>query len=141
MKCRADWRPYRVAETICRRRRASTPHSADSNRDVLGRNRIQACETVREEVDHAQRQLQRLNDVITALLARARDDSAAPTHLDLTALVRQEAGVGTGTDEARPQPAAQPGRWRGGAVAHERREHIVAITSSLLENALHYGTG
>jgi signal transduction histidine kinase len=100
---------------------------------------FQAGEAVREEVDQAQRQLKRLNDVITTLLARARDDSAAPTDLDLTALVRQEA-------QAWERVLTRQGRGLrlelgAGAVAHGRREHIVAITSSLLENALHHGIG
>lgn len=100
---------------------------------------FQAGESVREEVDQAQRQLERLNDVITTLLARARDDSAEPTDLDLAALVRQEA-------LAWERVLTRQGRGLhlelgGGAVAHGRREHIHAITSALLENALHHGTG
>lgn len=93
----------------------------------------------RQEAEDGLAQVERLDRVITALLARARGDAADPTRLDLTALVADEAAAwrpavetaGRGLD-LDLSPAVH---------VRARPDHLAAILSCLLDNALQHGAG
>ena len=96
-------------------------------------------EEVRQEAEEALAQVTRLDRVITALLARARGDSAAPELVDLSRLLTQEAAPWTRTlaaDGREVHCAVAPG-----LTVHARREHLHGIVSCLLDNALRHGQG
>jgi signal transduction histidine kinase len=95
--------------------------------------------SVKGEAEEALAQVERLNGVITAMLARARGDAIPPENVDLSALVadicspyaRLLRRVGR-----RLQTYIIPdvGVWA-------RDDHLIAALSSLLDNALVHGAG
>lgn len=94
---------------------------------------------VRQEADEALAQVTRLDRVITALLARARGDSAAPELVDLSQLLALEVAPWT-------RALADLGRELCCNVEPQlkveaRREHLHGILSCLLDNALRHGQG
>ncbi|BEP13548.1 two-component system sensor histidine kinase DraK [Acidothermaceae bacterium B102] len=94
---------------------------------------------VRQESEAALAQVERLDRVISALLARARGDAAAPTLIDLDELIRHEAALWS-------QALELDGRslrlvLQGDVVVRARREHVAGVLSCLLDNALHHGSG
>jgi signal transduction histidine kinase len=96
-------------------------------------------EQVRQEAEGAVTQVERLDRVITSLLARARGDSAEPTLFDLAELVQHEA-VGWGRVLAQHHRPLVLDLSAGTCVV-ARREHLVGILTSLLDNALVHGWG
>jgi signal transduction histidine kinase len=96
-------------------------------------------EAVREESEVALAQVERLDDVISSLLARARGDSAEPVLLDLAALIAD----GCTSWE---RVLAQAGRRlhcevRPPIPVRARREHLLGVLASLLDNAVTHGAG
>lgn len=94
---------------------------------------------VRQEADDALAQVERLDRVISALLARARGDAADPTVIDVASLLEHEA-------EAWARALAEKGREltvdvAPGLVVRARREHLAGVLSCLLDNALQHGAG
>jgi signal transduction histidine kinase len=92
-----------------------------------------------QEADHALDQVERLNRVITTLLARARGDAEAPTRFDIATLLDGEADVWR-------RVLGQASRnlvvdLASGVVVQARREHVIGIMTSLFDNALTHGTG
>lgn len=94
---------------------------------------------VREEAEDALAQVERLDRVISALLARARGDAADPTPVDLTALVEHEAVVWSRalTEQGRELQIAMDPEM----VVRARRDHLAGVLSCLLDNALQHGGG
>ena len=93
----------------------------------------------RQEAEDALAQVERLDRVISALLARARGDTADPTLIEVGALLEHEAEVWSRAlaDEGRAlSVAVDPG-----LVVWARREHLAGVLSCLLDNALQHGTG
>ena len=96
-------------------------------------------ENVREEAEDALTQVSRLDGVITALLARARGDSADPEVLDLGEIAA-EGSVAWG------HVLLRAGRQLKRSVESDvpvlaRREHVIGVISSLLDNAVSHGRG
>lgn len=94
---------------------------------------------VRQEAEDALTQVERLDRVITALLARARGDAAAPSRLELGALLAHEAPAWSAA-------LAEQGRdlaldVEPDLLVRARRDHLAGILSCLLDNALHHGRG
>lgn len=94
---------------------------------------------VQAEADDALIQVDRLNRVISALLARARGDAADPTPVDVGRLVQKE----TPTWE---RMFAEDARelhtdLAAGARVWARHEHLSSILSCLLDNGLRHGAG
>lgn len=96
-------------------------------------------EPVQAEAEEALARVERLNAVITALLARARGDAVEPTIVDLTELV---------TDASDPwkRILAQHDRRlvvdvTAGATVFARRDHLHGVLASLLDNAVSHGEG
>src|SRR5512146_1953011 len=96
-------------------------------------------EPVQAEAEQALARVERLNAVITALLARARGDAVEPTIVDLTELV---------TDASDPwkRILAQHDRRlvvdvTAGATVFARRDHLHGVLASLLDNAVSHGEG
>lgn len=94
---------------------------------------------VRREAENALAQVERLDAVITALLARASGDAAAPTLVDLGALLPVE---------CEPWSVALREQGRDLVIStgpdllvKARREHVAGVVSCLLDNALHHGRG
>jgi signal transduction histidine kinase len=92
-----------------------------------------------QEAEAALAQVERLNAVITTLLARAHDDSDDPTHFDVAALL---------TGEAEAWRTALAAHHRSlvldvasGGTVRARREHVVQILTALIDNALVHGRG
>lgn len=94
---------------------------------------------VLQEAEDALTQVDRLDRVITTLLARARGDSESPVRLDLSALATHEAQAWTAALEHQGRSVAL--RLMPGLEVHARREHLAGVLSCLLDNALHHGTG
>lgn len=93
----------------------------------------------RAEAEDALAQVERLDRVITALLARARGDAADPTLVDLAALLDHEA-------EPWARALAEQGRElelavEPGMVVRARPDHLAGVVSCLLDNALQHGAG
>jgi signal transduction histidine kinase len=91
------------------------------------------------EADLALSQVERLNQVITTLMARARGDEQEPTDIDLASLVRDEM-------QAWKRVLSQHHRHlvvetRSGAVVRARHDHVISILTSLLDNTLVHGGG
>jgi signal transduction histidine kinase len=93
----------------------------------------------RQEAEDALAQVERLDGVITSLLARARGDSAEPELLDLSEL----AGAGStawehvlSRAERQLVQSIEPG-----VHVIARREHVLGVISSLLDNAVSHGRG
>jgi signal transduction histidine kinase len=93
----------------------------------------------RVEAEDALAQVERLDRVITALLARARGDAADPTLVDLATMLDHE---------AEPWARALAGQGREltlavepGMVVRARRDHLAGVVSCLLDNALQHGAG
>jgi len=94
---------------------------------------------VRQEAEDALAQVERLDRVISALLARARGDAAEPTLLELAPLLEQETVVWSRafTELGRELSVTlQPGLY-----VWARREHLGGVLSCLLDNALQHGAG
>jgi signal transduction histidine kinase len=94
---------------------------------------------VTQEAEAALGQVERLNRVITTLLARARGDAADPSKIDLASLLQGEAELWHGVLQ-------QEGRELvletvPGAIVYARREPLIGILTSLLDNALEHGHG
>lgn len=93
----------------------------------------------RQEAEDALTQVSRLDDVITALLARARGDSADPEVLDLG-----ELAIAGST--AWGHVLSRAGRQLERTIEPKvqilaRREHVLGVISSLLDNAVSHGRG
>lgn len=96
-------------------------------------------EPVRQEAEDALAQVERLDGVITALLARARGDAAAPTRLELCTVLSEESDAwarALASDGRRLSLHAPPGLW-----IKARREHVSAVLNCLLDNAMQHGEG
>lgn len=96
-------------------------------------------QAVRQEAEEALAQVERLDRVISALLARARGDAAAPTLLDLAVVLDQECVTWARALDTSGRALAvdlQPGIW-----VRARHEHLAGIMSCLLDNALQHGQG
>ena len=96
-------------------------------------------DAVRREAEEALAQVERLDGVITSFLARARGDSEPPAELDLSALV-------AGACSPWSRLLSRQGRAlqrdiAQGVLVLARRDHLLAVLSSLLENALAHGAG
>jgi signal transduction histidine kinase len=94
---------------------------------------------VRQEAEDALAQVERLDRVISALLARARGDAADPTLIDLRSLLEREA-----TEWGRTLAEQDRGLTVDvdpGLFVWARREHVSGILSCLLDNALRHGSG
>ena len=94
---------------------------------------------VRQESEAALAQVERLDGVISALLARARGDAAAPTVIDLDELIRHEAAPWSRALELEGRSLRLV--LHGDVVVRARREHVAGVLSCLLDNALHHGAG
>lgn len=94
---------------------------------------------VQTEADELLGQVERLDRVVTTLLARARGDSADPELLDLAKLAADASGPWTrvlARDHRQfihDAPAAVP--------VLARREHLLGVLTSLLDNAVVHGRG
>lgn len=94
---------------------------------------------LREEAEQALAQVERLEAVISSLLARARGDATEPEDLELGALISSELPnwqalfVEVGRSVALHHGLA--------AVVRVRRAHILSILTCLLDNALRHGGG
>jgi len=89
--------------------------------------------------DDALAQVTRLDDVITSLLARARGDSAEPEILDL-------GDIATEGSTAWDHVLSRAGRRLERTIEPQvhvlaRREHVLGVISSLLDNAVSHGRG
>jgi signal transduction histidine kinase len=96
-------------------------------------------EAVRAESEDALAQVERLDRVISALLARARGDAADPTPVDLAALLQHEViawNRALAERGRRLEVAVEPGM-----VVQARRDHLAGVVSCLLDNALQHGSG
>jgi len=94
---------------------------------------------VREEAEDALTQVGRLDDVITSLLARARGDSAEPDVVDLGALAKDGSAAWErvlARHDRRLRCELAPG-----VHVLARREHLLGVLASLLDNALAHGDG
>lgn len=94
---------------------------------------------VRDEAEAALAQVERLDLVITGLLARARGDSSPPGLIDLAALVHEEC-------ESWDRVLATRGRHlnlrtSAPVIVLARRGHLTSILTTLLDNALVHGAG
>jgi signal transduction histidine kinase len=96
-------------------------------------------DAVRAEAEDALAQVERLDRVISTLLARARGDAAAPTALDLAPLLDHEAIAWTRAlaGQGRELRISVDDR----VVVHARRDHVAGVLSCLLDNALQHGAG
>jgi signal transduction histidine kinase len=96
-------------------------------------------ETVRQEAEQAQAQVERLDRVITSFLARARGDVEERSDVDLSALVVDGCAPWTrllAREGRRLHQRVEPDVW-----VHARRDHLLAVLGSLLDNALVHGAG
>jgi signal transduction histidine kinase len=91
------------------------------------------------EADAALGQVERLNNVITSLLARARGDAQEPTSFDLTELVREETAAWSRVLHQHRRTLVLD--LVRDTVVRARKDHIVGIMTSLLDNALSHGSG
>jgi signal transduction histidine kinase len=94
---------------------------------------------VAQEAQDALAQVERLDAVITSLLARARNDTAERELVDVTAVVAAEAPTWSrALDEVdrRLVINADPG-----LVVLARRAHVVGVLACVFDNALHHGAG
>lgn len=94
---------------------------------------------VQKEAEDALTQVERLNNVISSLLARARGDAAEPTKFDVGELIRNESVPWE-------RVLARHGRHltlhlQDPTPAFGRREHVATILASLLDNAVAHGSG
>ena len=94
---------------------------------------------VRQEADDALAQVERLDRVISALLARARGDAAEPTRIDLTELLEHEAAPWTRALAAQHRTLAL--ELQPGLSVWARYDHLAAVVNAVLENALQHGAG
>jgi signal transduction histidine kinase len=94
---------------------------------------------VQSEAEEAQAQVQRLDRVITSLLARAKGDSAQPERFDLARLVDEGCAAWERILAAQGRPLIR--QLRPGVPVLARRDHLLAILGSLLDNAIGHGDG
>jgi signal transduction histidine kinase len=94
---------------------------------------------VRREAEEAIAQVERLDAVITALLARARGDAAPPQDVDLSALVAES--ISPWARLLQREGRSLQTRVTPGLCARVRPDHVTAALSSLLDNALVHGAG
>jgi signal transduction histidine kinase len=92
-----------------------------------------------QEADHALAQVDRLDGVISSLLGRALGDSAEPTLLDLGLLLQDgsapwERVLTRAARRLTVHVAPQ-------VMVEARREHLLGIVGSLLDNAVTHGSG
>ena len=97
------------------------------------------CEDVRIEADEALAQVERLNAVISSLLARARGDSADPTVVDLRELIQDGTPPWARVLERDGRQLIVDGDRNVRVLA--RRAHVLSVMSSLLDNAVMHGSG
>jgi signal transduction histidine kinase len=95
--------------------------------------------SVRQEAEEALIQVDRLDRVVTTLLARARGDSESPARLDLSDLAGQESRSWAVALEQQGRRLVL--RRTSRAEVYARREHLAGVLNCLLDNALHHGTG
>lgn len=95
--------------------------------------------SVRQEAEEALVQVDRLDRVVTTLLARARGDSESPSRLKLSDLVELETQSWAVALEQQGRRLELRARSTGEVYA--RREHLAGVLNCLLDNALHHGTG
>lgn len=94
---------------------------------------------VRLEAQEALEQVERLDRVISALLARARGDAEDPTRIDLTELLEHEAAPWI-------RALAEQGRTlaldlQPGLYLWARHDHLAGVVNAVLDNALQHGAG
>jgi signal transduction histidine kinase len=94
---------------------------------------------VRQEAEDALTQVDRLDRVITTLLARARGDSESPVRLDVNALAGREVEAWRGALEKQGRRILL--RLAPSAHVFARPEHVAGVLHCLLDNALHHGFG
>jgi signal transduction histidine kinase len=92
-----------------------------------------------QEAEAALAQVERLNAVITTLLARAHDESDDPAHFDVAALLTGEAEAWRVALAAHERSLVLD--VAAGVSAYARREHVVQILTALMDNALVHGSG
>jgi signal transduction histidine kinase len=95
--------------------------------------------TVRAEADDALAQVERLNGVISSLLARARGNSADAEDLDLATLLTE--GTTPWRRVLSQQQRTLEVRVCSPLPVRARREHVLGVLTSLLDNAVVHGTG
>ncbi|MBV9487558.1 MAG: HAMP domain-containing protein [Frankiaceae bacterium] len=93
----------------------------------------------RAEAEAALAQVERLDGVVTALLARARGDAQDPVLFEIADLVRDETAVWGRV--LRQHKRNLRLHLDAGAVVHARRDHVRQVLSALLDNALSHGRG
>jgi signal transduction histidine kinase len=96
-------------------------------------------DAVKEEAEEALGQVERLNRVITAFLARARGDAAPPEAVDISALVADSCSPYARLlrrADRRLHTAITPG-----ISVRVRSDHVLAALGCLLDNALVHGAG
>ena len=94
---------------------------------------------VRVEAEEALAQVERLNTVISSLLARARGDSADPTVVDLGQLIRDGCPPWVRVLERRGRRLVVDDLPDVRVLA--RRAHVLSVMASLLDNAVMHGSG
>ena len=95
--------------------------------------------TVRAEADDALAQVERLNSVISSLLARARGNSAEAEDLDLAVLLAE--GVTPWRRVLTQQHRRLEVTVPPALPVRARREHVLGVMTSLLDNAVVHGEG
>lgn len=96
-------------------------------------------EDVGVEAEAALAQVERLNTVITSLLARARGDSAEPTVVDLSQLIQDGSPAWARVLERRGRRFIID--VAPGVRVLVRRAHVLSVMGSLLDNAVMHGSG
>lgn len=94
---------------------------------------------VRDEAEAALAQVERLDLVITALLARARGDSSPAELVDLADLVRDECAAWERVLVARGRRLEL--QLAPSVAVLARRGHLSSVLTTLLDNALEHGAG
>ncbi|MCW2549127.1 MAG: histidine kinase [Mycobacterium sp.] len=94
---------------------------------------------VREEALDALGQVERLDRVITSLLARARGDSSEPTVLDLAEVI--DAEMRSWREVLGRENRDLILRLEPQLLVLARHEHLLGVLNSLLDNAVRHGRG
>jgi signal transduction histidine kinase len=95
--------------------------------------------TSRTEAEAALAQVERLDGVVTSLLARARGDAQDPMTFEIADLIRDETAAWGRV--LRQHHRKLDLALDAGAVVHARRDHIRQVLAALLDNALSHGKG
>lgn len=93
----------------------------------------------RTEAEAALVQVERLDGVVTSLLARARGDAQDPITFEMAELVRDESAVWGRVLRQHDRHLAV--NLAAGALVNARRDHVRQVLAALLENALSHGEG